>query len=198
VFTRLSEAYRILSDLERRATYEAALGAAGHRSPSASGRPEPAPPRPPAVVVPSVAAPPPPAPLAPNAEDALRAAEEAYEAGRHWEAIPILERMLVDARGVARRKGRVLLANCHLKNAEGRASAEQELIKAIKEDAANAEAYFLLGRIYRDGGLPIRAAAMFRKTLELKPRHAGAAAELGSLPSDEPPREPGLLKKLFR
>ena len=36
-------------------------------------------------------------------------------------------------------------------------------------------------RIYRDEGLPTRAAAMFRKVLELRPRHAAAAQELAAL-----------------
>ncbi len=201
VFSRLSEAYRILSDLDRRTEYERALGRGGEpeRPPVPMPRPTavPAPAPAPTVVSARAAAPPTAAPSAMSADEALRRADEAVEAGRHWEAIPVLEECLQSARGIARRRAHVLLAACHLKSSDGGKAAERQLIAAIKEDAANAEAFFQLGRIYREAGLAARAAAMFRRTVELKPRHAGALSELSSLPASSEPPEPGLLKRLF-
>jgi len=68
--------------------------------------------------------------------------------------------------------------------------AKKELLAITQEDPANAEAYYLLGILYKQVGGAASAAAMFRKTLLLRPRHPGALAEVqGAEPTsgDGPP-----------
>jgi len=59
---------------------------------------------------------------------------------------------------------------------------EGELRRAIEERPSSAEPYVLLGSLYRDHGLNLSAAALFRAALELCPGHERAAAELRTLP----------------
>jgi cytochrome c-type biogenesis protein CcmH/NrfG len=59
---------------------------------------------------------------------------------------------------------------------------ERELRQAIAENPSSADPYVLLGSLYRDHGLNLSAAALFRAALELCPGHERAAAELRTLP----------------
>ena len=59
---------------------------------------------------------------------------------------------------------------------------ERELRQAIEQNPSSAEPYVLLGSLYRDHGLNLSAAALFRAALELCPGHERAAAELRTLP----------------
>ena len=59
---------------------------------------------------------------------------------------------------------------------------ERELRQAIEQNPSSAEPYVLLGSLYRDHGLNLSAAALFRAALELRPGHERAAAELRTLP----------------
>jgi tetratricopeptide (TPR) repeat protein len=185
IFSRLGQAHHVLSEPGSRARYEGSLlvRQIGPAPDGDSG-------------VPGNAVVPPPGPVR-TPEEAIAEAEEAYGAGRYWDALQMLEAALPETKGRLRQRARVLLAQCCLKNPKWRKRAEEELIEAIREEAANAEAYFVLGTIYRDAGLAGRASAMFRKTLALKPRHARAASELAVLPKGTAP-EKGLLKKLIR
>ena len=178
VFTRLSEAYHVLGDPRRRAAYECTLLVNALRE---QAQPEPPPEPPPAQD-----------PLAEQqrADELLAAAEALFAGGRYWDALRQCEDLLPLARGKTRRRARVLLAECYLKNPNWRKQAEEELQGAIQEDPDNADACFRLGVIYKQGGLRARALAMFRRTLELRPRHAGAAEELASLQG-----EGGFLRK---
>ena len=76
-----------------------------------------------------------------------------------------------------------------------------DLAEGISRIAAESEAYYLLGTLYKQGGLRSRALSMFRKALEAKPDHEQAAGELAGLapPADAPDASEGggLLKKLF-
>ncbi len=128
--------------------------------------------------------------------EALAAAEEAFGRGGYWDAIQHAQAAVQSSRGRLRQRARVLLARCYLKNPQWRQMAEEELKAAISEDPGNADAYFFLGTLYKGVGLGGRAAAMLRKALELKPRHAEAQAELATLPA-EPAARSGLLKKLL-
>ncbi|MBI3932693.1 MAG: DnaJ domain-containing protein [Acidobacteria bacterium] len=180
VFARLTEAHRVLSEPGSRAAYEAGLVVAGIKP---EPEPEGLPP-----------APPPPDPVADRqrAEDAMRSAEEQFAGGRYFDAIAMVDReVLAVARGRLASRARVLKAKAYLKNPQWRKQAEDELNAVAREDPGYAEAHFVLGTIYRAGGAPARAAAMFRKTLDLKPRHAGALAELGALEGG------GIFKKLL-
>jgi hypothetical protein len=62
------------------------------------------------------------------------------------------------------------------------ATTESELSRAIHDNPASVEAYILLGSLYRDRGLNLRAAALFRTVLQISPGHPRAAAELRTLP----------------
>ena len=64
----------------------------------------------------------------------------------------------------------------------------------MREDPANVDAHYELGLLYKAGGLPARAQAMFRRVLELRPDHREAAAELGARRRRA---GGGLLKRLF-
>jgi cytochrome c-type biogenesis protein CcmH/NrfG len=59
---------------------------------------------------------------------------------------------------------------------------EHELRLAIEQNPSSPEPYVLLGSLYRDHGLNLSAAALFRAALELYPGHERAAAELRTLP----------------
>ena len=98
--------------------------------------------------------------------------------------------------GRLQRRARVLLARCYLKYPEKTKEAEKQLRIVIERDPEQADAHYYLGRLYRSSGLTARARASFRKTLELKPRHREAAAELETL-GEEPESGDRVLKKLF-
>jgi tetratricopeptide (TPR) repeat protein len=184
VFVRLAEARRVLGDPALRARYEQGLAAAEVRRDT--------PPAMPALAAAGVETHP--------ATEALEAAEERFAKGKYWDAITLLEACVEHAEGRERQKARVLLAQCYLKNPRWRRNAEEELIAAVRENAGDVEAYYHLGVLYRDGNLPSRAAAMFRRCLELKPRHAAAQAALAALPPGEHAAatvDSGFFKKLL-
>ena len=87
-----------------------------------------------------------------------------------------------------RHDAQVLLARAHTKNPKWVRRGELILQGVIREDPSCAQAYFALGTLYKEAGLGSRARAMFRKVLELKPRHAPAAEELRSLDAPSPRR----------
>ncbi len=181
IFDRVHAAQKVLAEPGSRARYQSTLIVArSGREPDAA---EAAPP----------AAAPDPALEAQRADDALAKAEERFGCGNYWEAIQFAQEAVEAARGRSRQRARVLLARCYLKNPEWRQRAEEELKAALREDAGNVEAYFVLGTLYKGAGLDGRAAVMFRRVLELKPRHAEA---LASLPAETPAKK-GLLKKLL-
>jgi hypothetical protein len=185
VFARLSEACKILADPDRRTAYESALLLNTLRAHEPDAPAEPSPP--------------PADPLGElqRAEELLAGAEAMYAEGRYWDALRQCEDLLPLAGGKTRRRARVLLAECALKNPNWRKQAEEELLGAVQEDAENSEAFLLLGRIYQQEGLPARAAAMFRRVLELRPRHAAAAKALAALGGEASTPDAGFLKRLL-
>lgn len=185
VFARISAAHKVLSDPQTRAVYEGSLLVAG-----LGPGPEPG------ERAPETSAPDDPAARAARVEEALREAEQTFGEGKYWDAIRLAEEAAQLGRGRLRQQARVVLARCYLKNPNWRKRAEEELVGAIREDAENPEAYFLLGTIYKEAQLPGRAAAMFRKTLELRPRHVAAQAELDSIGAGAR-ADDGFLKKIL-
>jgi hypothetical protein len=188
LFVRISEAHRVLSEPVSRAAYEAAL----FTTPRQSARPgketaratEPAP-----EVDPSIAR--------LRAEDALETAEERFASGRYWDALQDLsDPVVLGLKGRLASRARVLRARCCLKNPYWRKDAEKELKTVIANDPGYADAYFLLGTIYRAAGADARAANMFRKTLSLRPRHSGAREELAVLEGAALPAVSGLWNRL--
>jgi len=183
IFDRILTAYKVLSDPQSRARYESTLIVARLGSQS------------------DVAPPPEPAPASapttsPSHEEALQQAEEGFGRGEYWVALQRSQEIAADTQGRIRQRARVLMARCYLKNEKWRSLAEEELKGVLREDPQQVDAYFLLGGLYKDVGLPSRAAAMFRKALELKPKHTAAAAELEALGAEESAK-PGLLRKFF-
>jgi hypothetical protein len=135
-----------------------------------------------------------PVPAMVDADDLYKRAEERFGEGRYWEAIALLSEVVAVATGRLRPRARVLLARAYLKYPEHVKGAERELLAALQEDPDQAETYYVLGTVYKRGGLQSRATAMFRRATELNPRHRAAQAELDQ--AGEPP-SPGALRKFL-
>jgi curved DNA-binding protein CbpA len=187
VFLRIGGAYEVLRDPESRRSYEAVL----KRRRAADA------PRPP---VPSAAEAERPAAdglidTAENAwmaEEAIHRAERLIADGKVWDAIQLLQAVVPRIFGRKQRdRARVLLAKAYIKNPNWVRRGEELLQTVVQEDAQNAEAHFTLGLLYKESGLTSRALAMFKKTIELKPEHRQAQAELNALSG------PAFLRKLF-
>jgi tetratricopeptide (TPR) repeat protein len=189
VFIRLGQAYEVLRNPRSRSSYESDLASRAVRVPVTATHSPPTPP------------PPDPAFEARMADESYRKAEKHFEREQYWDAIQLLEPAVQMAQGKPKNKARVLLAKAYLKNPKWIKRAEEQLQTVLKEEAANVEAHFLLGTIYKTGGLKSRAMHAFQRVLELKPDHEQAAVQLGDLgpdPSEPPPSGGGgLLKKLF-
>jgi len=189
VFIRLGQAYEVLRNPRSRSSYESDLASRAVRVPVAA---TPTPPTPP---------PPDPVYEARMVDESYRKAEKHFDREQYWDAIQLLEPAVQMAQGKPKNKVRVLLAKAYLKNPKWIKRAEEQLQTVLKEEAANVDAHFLLGTIYKTGGLRSRAMHAFQRVLELKPDHEQAAVQLGDLGPDhsEPPPSGGggLLKKLF-
>jgi tetratricopeptide (TPR) repeat protein len=186
VFIRLGEAYEVLRNPRTRASHEADLAA---RTPRTA--PEPAAPEPPAgdpVLEMRIAT------------ESIRKAEKHFLEEKYWDAIQLLEKAIPAVDGKLKQRARVLLARAYVKNPKWVKRAEDVLQTVVREDARNADAYFQLGDLYRNGGLRSRALAMFRKVVELKPDHEEALVQVATLTPQEPepPQEGGgILKRIF-
>lgn len=124
-------------------------------------------------------------------EERIHRAERLLSEGNYFDAIQLLEGSIPLIQGKKQKpRAQVLLARAYIKNPNWLRRGEELLQKVVHDDPQNADAYFLLGTIYKASGRQSRAVGMFRKVQELKPGHKGAAAELsaGGAP---------LLKKLF-
>jgi curved DNA-binding protein CbpA len=169
VYMRLSEAYDVLSHPERKAAYDARMMKSVASAQTVVK-----------IQAPAVQAP----QLSP--EKALEEAEQLYGDSKPWEAIGILHGVINIAEGALKQRMRILRAQAYLKNPSYVKQATEELQLAVQEDPNNAQAHYLLGKIYRDAKLVKRAAAAFRKTLEIKPNHKDARYELEQLGGDKP------------
>jgi len=202
IFYRLTEAFETLEDAPARLKYLASLKPSLHV-------PEPEPPRPRPGAAPRApqpgAAEPPPQPAAEEepkidpqrAREVFDQAQERFSEGKYWEAVGLLSVAVSLGEGRLQRRARVLMARCFLKYPDRVKDAEKQLRLVIDQDPDHAEAYYHLGAVYRHGGLSARARAMFKKTLELKPKHREAAAELATLEGGDSEAGEGVLKKLF-
>jgi tetratricopeptide (TPR) repeat protein len=193
VFLHLGQVYETLRNPGNRARYERMLDARSPRRPAEPGPAAPAP------------APPPPPPvdeaqLFEAALEAVRAGARLVKEGKYWDAIQVIEPVVPRLEGPPRLKAQVTLARAYVKNPNWLRRAEESLQAVLRESPEHAEAYVVLGQVYRASDQPARAVAMYRRALELQPGNDEAAAELTAL---EPSRggEPGsgkILKKLFR
>jgi tetratricopeptide (TPR) repeat protein len=185
IFIRLGEAYEVLRDRNRRASYESDLASRAPRPPLGAAANEPA-------ADPEIEA--------RVAEESVKRAEMYLAEEKYWDAIQLLEPAVNALGGKWRVRARLALARGYLKNPHWLKRAEDVLQSIVREDGRSAEAFYLLGTLYKQGGLRSRAMSMFRKALEAKPDHEQAAAELAALPTEQPAPPPeggGILKKLF-
>jgi tetratricopeptide (TPR) repeat protein len=169
IFTRLADADRVLSVPPRRAEYEKRLVLTEVQPllrASADATAETAPPLDPMT-------------QAMTHEQMLVSAEQEFAEGRYWDALQVVESVLGELEGRMRRRGCLLRARALGQNPKWRKEAEDQLKEILAEDPGNVDALFHLGELYQAGGMTTRATAMFRKVLELRPRHAGALAALG-------------------
>jgi tetratricopeptide (TPR) repeat protein len=205
VFIKLGEAYDVLRDPKKRGEYEERLGRQRPRSMPPAG--EPPAPRPPTAESPEPEAPPPPDPEeeAARAEEAIRKAAKLFEREKFWDAIQLLDPrrggLLDAARGKARLRGQLILAQCCARNPNWAKDAETVLLAATRENPQAVDAWALLAEIYAQKGMRTRAVTMYRKVLELKPDHEDAARYVSaSAPEAEPASEEGagLIARLFR
>jgi tetratricopeptide (TPR) repeat protein len=187
IFIRVEEALEVLGDARSRASYEARFGVV-RRTPEARTGPAPA-----------ASAPAPPPPPAEDysyvpPEETLLKAQLLLAQARYWDAIQVLETAIPQMEpGRHQIRGRILLARAYAKNPNWVRKAEEQLQDVVRDDPANVDAHYELGMLYKAGGLPARAQAMFRRALELRPDHREAATELDR----EGPGPGGLLKRLF-
>jgi hypothetical protein len=192
VYTRLTEARDTLRDRARRTKYEATLDA---REIRAQLQPPAPPPRPEATSqhVESVQD-------GQAVLDAIREAQRLLREERAWDAITLLEPLIPRAEGHGRFRAEVTLARAYLKNPKWTKRAEDLLHRVVQEAPEHAEAYLVLGNIYRAGQLRARALAMYGRALALQPGLAEALEGLASLspPERTPPEGASLMRRLFR
>jgi serine/threonine protein kinase len=186
VFFRLSEAYETLRDRETRSRYDLAFPPRRPRTApyKAVSPPPPPSPEPPPQLPPEP--PPPPADPIVEAEEAMqsiRSAERLIKEEKFWDAIQLLEAVIRRVEGAPRLRAKVALAQAYMKNPKWLKRAEEVLQGVLRESPGHLEAHLGLGSIYRASGLMSRAAASYKKALELQPGHPKATQELLSLES---------------
>ena len=182
IFIRVGEAWDVLGNAQSRAAYEQHLG----RAPRAQGGDATETPAEDEEAAPR---------QGPDADETLRRAQLLLGKGRYWDAIQMLETAMPQLESQEHQHGaRILLARAYARNPKWVHRAVETLLSVLSEDPKNANAYYELGMLYKTGGLPARAEAMFRKALDARPGHKRAAAEL---PAKEEPAQGGLLRRLF-
>jgi Tfp pilus assembly protein PilF len=107
---------------------------------------------------------------------------------KYWDAIQLLEGAIPKLDPTASRRARVLLARAYMKNPKWRHRAEELLGQVVREAPDAPEPYLVLGEIYRGAQLRARAAAMYRKVLQIAPRNEEALNALRAIDAEnEPP-----------
>ncbi len=176
LFLCIGKAYEVLSKAASRTDYEASLG---------RGQPTPA--RQSQAVRPS--APDPEADaeeLAAKVEQAIRNGKQLFAKEKYWDAIQLLEWALPNAATKTHKNSiRVYLARCKMQNPKWVKEAEELLRELVADAPKHTGGHFLLGLIYKDKGLKLRAQKMFHKVLEFEPGHEQATAELRALGGSE-------------
>jgi tetratricopeptide (TPR) repeat protein len=116
------------------------------------------------------------------AEQAIRQAEQLMSESRYFDAIQLLEAVIPRIQSTnLKHAAQVRLARVYARNPHWVRRSEDLLHRVVREDPSRADAYFVLGTLYRERGLKNRALAMFRKVLDLNPRHGPALAQIRSL-----------------
>jgi tetratricopeptide (TPR) repeat protein len=192
VFLHLGQVYETLRNPSNRARYERFLEARSPRKPTPSPAPPATPPSP------ASAAPPDRAQIHEGAAESVRNAVRLLKEEKYWDAIQLLEGALPQTEGPVRLKARVTLARAYMKNPKWLKRSEETLQAVIQESPEYAEAYLVLGLLYRASEMRSRAVTMVRKALELQPDNEEARAELAALGGGEEPEPPPRgFKKFF-
>jgi tetratricopeptide (TPR) repeat protein len=165
IFARLADADRVLSVPPRRAEYERRLALSDVQTLLRA--------------VPESAAAAPGIEADATPEEIVTRAEQAVAQGRNREAQTAVDAVLEDLQGRLRRRAWLVRARALAADPKGGKDAEEQVRRILAEDPSSFEALYLLGQIYQASGFTARAAAAFKRVLELRPRHAGARAALG-------------------
>jgi curved DNA-binding protein CbpA len=195
IIIRVGEAWEVLGEAKSRASYEARSGIVRRPRGGQAGAETPAPATPGGRLAYESAEYVPP-------EEILFRARRLLAQAQYWDAIQVLESAIpgMEPRSQQHR-GRLLLARAYSKNPNWLRRAEETLQQLVREDPTNADAHFELGLLYKSGGFQARAQAMFKRTIELRPGHKEASAELGIATDggDKGGAEGGgLFKRLFK
>lgn len=188
IFIRIGEAWEVLGEPKSRAAYEARLGprarkADGHAAAPATAK------------TPAQESEEELARMSP--EDTLMLAQRLLRSQRYWDAIRVLETALPRLQPQQNHsRGRILLARAYAHNPNWVRRAEETLQNVLREDPANADAHYELGRLYKGVGQVARAQASFKRAVQLRPDHRRAAAELGG-GAGSPPTG-GFFGRLFK
>ena len=180
VFIRLGEAYETLRNPTSRKRYETAFPP--RRGPR---RPEPRRAR--------GLRPPTPAPRrsrprrAAGRPRSFAKAQRLMGEEKYWDAIQLLEGAIPQLEATASRRARVMLARAYMKNPKWRHRAEEVLGQVVREAPEAPEPYLVLGELYRGAQLRARAAAMYRKALQLSPRNEEALNALRAIDAEDRP-----------
>ena len=106
---------------------------------------------------------------------------------KYWDAIQLLEGAIPQLEATASRRARVMLARAYMKNPKWRHRAEEVLGQVVREAPEAPEPYLVLGELYRGAQLRARAAAMYRKALQLSPRNEEALNALRAIDAEDRP-----------
>jgi tetratricopeptide (TPR) repeat protein len=129
----------------------------------------------------------------------VQKAEKLMGEEKYWDAIQLLEGAVAVLDGPAARRANVLLARAYMKNPKWRHRAEELLGEVVRAAPDAPEPYLALGELYRGAQLRARAAAMYRKVLQLAPRNEDALNALRAIDAEEkPPSGEGGLMDRFR
>ena len=131
--------------------------------------------------------------------EAVRNGARLVKEGKYWDAIQALEPAVPHLEGPPRLRARVTLARAYMKNPNWLRRAEEALLSVLQESPDYAEAYVVLGQVYRASDQRARALATLRKALDLQPGNEEAIAEMAALEprSDDPGSGSGKVFKKF-
>jgi tetratricopeptide (TPR) repeat protein len=139
--------------------------------------PKPTPP-PPVVEAAPRPQPPPPDPdsEARQAELQVGEAERLVGEGKFWDAIQLLEELMPRIPERIGRRARFALARAYRRNPKWVKAAEDLLLGIVQAEPTAVEPLVELANLYEEKGLKSRAAAMYRKVIEVDPAHGEACA----------------------
>ncbi len=154
VFDGITNAYRVLSNKDKRAAYDSGASTGGGPEPEAQDS-------------------------AKRADIKFRQGKTLYGMDRFDEAVAFLEEAVRLRRDKA--DYYLLLAMAESRIPAYLRKAETDYQKAITLEPWNPEAFVGLGVLYKEAGLQMKAIRQFEKALEADPDHAKARQELNDL-----------------